>query len=350
MATANRPHAITAATLASGSALELARSAGEAPRRLEPPGAGPILELARVRDVLYVPRALEPGQGLQVLEAGVVPIEAVNYEFTAGFVAAQLEARGVASFDDFEDSALERDACILGNLFSRNFTHWHEELMKVVVLEHAGIDCCYVLSELPAFARELLLLIGIPEERILEVRAPTRFRHALYTTSVSYIDASAHPGVLLALRERLLAATAGVVPGVGERLWLDRGSQARLGRKLVNVDEVHALLDRRGFRRVDMGGLPVREQLALARDARVMAGLHGSQFVHSQLMPPRSAVIECFSPLYLNPTYTEIYRVLRHRYSQLGATNTPVFPYPHGGDVEVDLQQLALALETLDAG
>jgi hypothetical protein len=81
-----------------------------------------------------------------------------------------------------------------------------------------------------------------------------------------------------------------------------------------------------------------------------MAGLHGSQFVHSQLMPPRSAVIECFSPLYLNPTYTEIYRVLRHRYSQLGATNTPVFPYPHGGDVEVDLQQLALALETLDEG
>jgi hypothetical protein len=54
--------------------------------------------------------------------------------------------------------------------------------------------------------------------------------------------------------------------------------------------------------------------------------------------------VECFSPLYLNPTYTEIYRVLRHRYAQICSTNTPIFPYPYGGDVLVDCQQLDLAL------
>jgi hypothetical protein len=79
---------------------------------------------------------------------------------------------------------------------------------------------------------------------------------------------------------------------------------------------------------------------------QVLSGLHGSQFVHSQLLPERSFVIECFSPLYLNPTYTEIYRVLRHRYSQISPVNTPLMPYLHDGDVLVDCQQLDLALRT----
>ncbi len=48
--------------------------------------------------------------------------------------------------------------------------------------------------------------------------------------------------------------------------------------------------------------------------------------------------------MYLNPTYTEIYRVLQHSYAQITSMNTPLFPYPHGSDVLVDCQQLDLAL------
>ena len=93
-----------------------------------------------------------------------------------------------------------------------------------------------------------------------------------------------------------------------------------------------------------MGALSIKSQISVARQMHVLSGLHGSQFVHSQLMAPRSTIIECFSPIYLNPTYTEIYRVLRHRYSQISPVNTPVMPYEHGGDVLVDCQQLDLAL------
>ena len=202
-----------------------------------------------------------------------------------------------------------------------------------------------MISELPAFATDLLAIVGIASDRILEVRQPTRFRGALYGTAISYRNVADYPGVLLALRERVLAgACASSAGNHGSRLWLDRGQQTRLGRKLVNEDEVHRLLERHGFQRLDMGALPVHEQIAIARSAEAIAGLHGSQFVHCQLMPKRSSVIECFSPLYLNPTYTEIYRVLRHRYSQLNATNTPLMPYLHGADVLVDCQQLDLAL------
>jgi len=271
-------------------------------------------------------------------------VESVFDDYIAAFVRDYLQRHGKLEFDGFGDDPGGEPVCILGNAFSRNFTHWHEELMKVQVLEGAGIECRYVLSQLPAFARESLSLLGVPAERILLVDQPTRFAAALYTTPVSYRNAFDHPAVLLALREALLAQAANGAPRPGRRVWLDRGSQTRLGRELVNREEVDALLDRYGFERIDMGALPLREQIATARDASVMAGAHGSAFVHAQLMAPRSHVIEAFSPLYLNPTYTEIYRVLRHRYSQLGATNQPVVPYAHGRDVYIDCQQLDLAL------
>jgi hypothetical protein len=310
----------------------------------------PVLEAVRLDEVLYVPSAVEIGQSLQIIRGNYLPIEALFDDWTAGFVKSRVLKRGIKEFVGFVDSADVGDVCILGNMFSRNFTHCHEEMMKVIALEQAGIECKYVIAELPAFARELLAIIGVAAERILEVQAPTRFRHAWYSTPVSYRNVADYPDVLLSLRARLLQADLGDQPAHGEKLWLDRGKQTRLGRKLVNEDDVHRLLEKYDFQRLDMGALPVRAQISVAKNMRVMAGLHGSQFVHSQSMTPRSAVIECFSPLYLNPTYTDIYRVLRHRYSQVTNTNTQLFPDQHGGDVLVDCQQLDLALRAASEG
>jgi hypothetical protein len=330
--------------LAMASAIEIVRGEGGPVHPIKFTADTPVLEAVRLSDVLYVPSAVETGQSLQIVRGRYLPIEALFDDWTAGFVKPRVLQRGISVFDGFVDSDHAGDVCILGNMFSRNFTHCHEELMKVIALEQAGIDCAYVISELPAFARELLTIIGIAAERILEVRVPTRFRSALYSTPVSYRNVADYPDVLLNLRSRLLQADLGDQPEYGPKLWLDRGKQTRLGRKLVNEEEVHRLLEKYGFERLDMGALPVRTQISVARNMRVMSGLHGSQFVHSQLMAPRSLVIECFSPVYLNPTYTDIYRVLRHRYSQVTNTNTHLFPDTYGGDVLVDCQQLDLAL------
>ena len=202
----------------------------------------------------------------------------------------------------------------------------------------------HVIAELPGFAKELLGLIGITPERLLEVRRPTRFRTALFTTPISYHNIAEYPEVLLSLRERLLAADRGGRSEFGPRLWFDRGEQTRMGRMLVNAEEVDRVLARYSFERVDMGSLSVLSQIAISRNARVISGLHGAHFVHTQLMNPRSWVIECFSPMYLNPTYTGIYWVLQHSYMQITDRNTPLIPYPHGSDVMVDCQQLGLAM------
>jgi capsular polysaccharide biosynthesis protein len=306
----------------------------------------PPIDIFRIADVLYLPSALLEGQSLQIVDRHILPLEAVLYEFTAEFVKAQmpLEIRTMY-LNGLAFRRIKTDVCILGNVFSRNFTHWHEELMKVVLLERAGIGCSYVVSNLPPFTTELLALIGIVDNRVLRVESPAIFRSALFTTPVGYQNLSSYPGVLHGLRETLLSIDASGQPAIDSRLWFHREAQARLGRKLVNAEEVYKCLERHGVKAVDFGALPLRSQIAAARGAEVMAGTHGSHFVHSQLMKTRSSVIECFSPLYLNPTYTEIYRVLRHRYCQISGTNTPVFPYRHGTDVEVDCAQLELALQ-----
>lgn len=332
--------------LATASAIEIVRREAGPIRSVRFSTESPPLEVVRVSDVLYVPSALDTGQSLQIVRGRYIPIEAVFDEFTVGFVKTRLVDRGTSSIDGFVDSDYAGDVCVLGNVFSRNFTHWHEELMKVVALERIGLECVYVISELPGFARELLAIVGIPSNRVLDVRSPTRFRGALYTTPVSYRNAADHPAVLLALRNLLLHVDD-EVPDYGPRLWLDRGQQTRLGRTVVNEEQVYQLLAKYGFQRLDMGALPVRAQISVARKMRALAGSHGSQFVHSQLMPPGSWIVECFSPVYLNPTYTEIYRVLRHRYSQITSTNTPLMPYGHGADVLVDIQQLDLALQAV---
>jgi hypothetical protein len=335
---------VDVAALETASAIAIVRSEGGPVHPIRFAGDSPDLEFVRLDDVLFVPSVLGEGQSVQVVRGRFVPFESVYDDFTAQFMKERVLAKGVTTWSGFVDSEHAGDVCILGNLFSRNFTHWHEELLKVVALEQAGVDCAYVVCALPGYARELLELVGIAPGRILEVRTPTRFRRALYGTPVSYRNAADHAEVLLRLRERLVQADVGEHPDHGPKLWLDRGAQTRLGRKLVNEQEVHRLLERHGFRRLDMGALSVKGQIAAARNMRVLSGLHGSQFVHSQLMPPRSSVIECFSPHYINPTYTEIYRVLRHRYSLVAAVNTPLEPYPHGTDVLVDCQQLDLAL------
>jgi hypothetical protein len=302
-----------------------------------------VIEAAMVQDVLYVPSALAIGQSVQIVGNRYLPLEAVLDDFTPGFVRRELGKSGLRELPDGEET-IDATVCILGNVFSRNFCHWHEEMMKVIVLDRMGYECNYVIAELPEFAKELLGLIGIAPRRVLEVQRPTRFRAALFTTPISYHNVADYPEVLLALRERLLAADRSGKSEFGPRLWFDRGKQTRLGRALVNEEEVGRLLHRYSFERVDMGSLSVLSQIAIARNARVISGLHGAQFVHTQLMSPRSWVIECFSPMYLNPTYTEIYRVLQHSYAQITNRNTPLFPYPHGSDVLVDCQQLDLAM------
>jgi capsular polysaccharide biosynthesis protein len=304
---------------------------------------GEAVAATRVADVLYLPSV-----GLQLAPGGVVPLEAVQDPWLLDFERKRRFLGKLAPFAaPFEAEVLDDEACVLGNFYSRNFFHWiSEELVKVALLERSGFEGRYVLSALPDFTHEFLALLGIAPARILVARGPLRLRSAWFTTAITARKLHRYPGLFQALRESLLD---GIAPASGpRRIWMDRRLGVNNpGRELLNPDEVYPVLARHGFEVLDMAAHPVAMQLALGKQAEALSGPHGAGFIHASFLPPRSHVVECFSPLFINPGIFEICRLLRHRYQMVAYENC-YDGYPHGDRLMVDVSQLELALQALD--
>lgn len=311
--------------------------------------ANPV-EVALRQEILYLP-ALH----LQVWRDRYIPLEA-NTDPSALQDLKRWIDDGIASesarLDDLQE--VSADVCILSNIYSHNFFHYLEELYKVVVLESVGFTGSYVLAHssgaprqlailsegLPGFSQPLLNLLGIDERRILYCDRPTRFRSAWLTTRLAHIGIHKYKQCFLRLREALLAAACSRASGVAPRLWLQRGGF----RIVVNQEEVNECLQRYDFTLIDMAELPVAQQIAAAHGAAVIGGPHGAGMVHSMFMKERSAVVECFSPMYIYPCFTDICLNLGHRYFQIVGYHIETAPYQYYLNVHIDIGQLELAL------
>ena len=307
------------------------------------------VSLTSLEDVLYLPGVLEPGQSICVVNQAFVPEESILDRWSLDFLKRQRqEGRHAGTYAGEIDATVVSDTvCILGNLFSRNFGHWTEELLKVAILEHARVDCRYVMPTLPRFARESLQVLGIDERRVLTVDTPTVFRRALFTTTIHRGNLADYPNALWALRGIVEARLGDTPSRFRGRLWLERGTSLRNGGTTLNRDQVYPLLNDHGFDIVDMAEMPVGDQIAAARAATVVAGPHGSQFVHSQFMPRSSTVVECFSPKHVNPSVLQVCRVLGHSYHQVVARSHLIEPYAFGRDCAIDCEHLRLVLDRL---
>ncbi|MCB1434765.1 MAG: glycosyltransferase family 61 protein [Alphaproteobacteria bacterium] len=315
--------------------------------------AGIDLPLATCPDVLYLPDVLDHGQSLCVADGGVVPLESILDPWTLDFVRAKRQSNPALGFlyrGDFEVAHAEQTVSILGNVFSRNFAHWTEELLKVVVLEAFDAGCHYVLSGLPGFAREFLGLLGIAPQRIVSPETPVVYDAALFTPAVSHENICSHPQVAQLLRHRLLAPLEGRRSAHAPRLWLERGEMVRNGGVTLNREDVHALVRCHGFEVLDMATLPLDQQLLAMRDAEAIAGPHGAQFAHVMFMPPRSKVVECFAPGHVNPSVLQICRLLGHSYHQVVGRSHKIGTQTRVRDLMVDCEHLALVLDDLFGG
>ncbi len=324
------------------SAFTLAREAGGSVHAV----AGG-LELVTLPDVLFLPHALDRSQSICLVQQHLVPVEAVLDCWNVGFFKDRRRALNPIPYSaEFEAVAHDAEVCILGNLFSRNFGHWTEELLKVAVLEQAGVGCTYVIPSMAGFAQASLAFLGIEMHRIATVDVPTVFSRALFTTAVNHQNVAQHPRALSSLRD-LVDRKLGGATGPHRRIWLERREMLRNAGVVANPEEVGKLISRHGFEVIDMATLSIRDQLATAAGAQVIAGPHGAQFVHAQFMPRQSTVIECFSPIHVNPSILQICRALGHSYHQVVARSHLISPYALGRDCAVDCEHLELILDSL---
>ena len=312
---------------------------------------GPGIRVVELGDVLYLPSVLDQGQSICLHQERFVPEESVLDCSSVGFLKERRRKSPTADDKygrEFDAGSFNGTVCVLGNLFSRNFGHWTEELLKVAILERLEVSCHYVVSDLPPFGRAFLAFLGIDEDRIVSPGDATIFTRALFTTAISHDNVSAFPSVLFHFRDLVTARLGAGESRYGDRLWLERAHMVRNGGRTVNKEEVYRLLEKHGFDIVDVGALSVADQLRTVSQATAIAGPHGAQFVHAQFMPLSSNVIECFSPVHVNPSVLDICRTLKHSYHQIVARSHLIAPYEHGRDCLVDCGHLALVLDFID--
>lgn len=195
--------------------------------------------------------------------------------------------------------------CLVTPGARNNYYHWLLELLpKIHLAEQAGVG----LHELPwillghsgaAYQLETLAMLGVDAARVVNVSSGTneRVERLIMPTHPSARD-RIEPWAVGFVRERLLPlAAAGVGP---EKIYIDRGTAGR--RPLLNNAEVRSRLEAAGFLSVDPGTLPVREQIALFRDARVIVGAHGAAFANIAFCRPGARLVELLPPAY-QPAY-----------------------------------------------
>lgn len=308
-----------------------------------PDGGLPVCAV-HVDNVLYINELRSQFVG------NIMPAEAIlntwhlNYERDRNFMGFADAYR-----QPFDYTYSDAEVCIISNLFSGNFFHWiTEEAIRILIMERAGFSGQYVVRG--AFVMECMEMLGIPRERIMHApERPTMFRRGWFSTAICADDILKYPDLFLDLRAKLITAAKVSATGIGDRLWIDRDdtNTVNRGRELVNKDEVYPLLERYGFKILDMANLPVTGQIAAASCASVIGGTHGAGFLHVFFMEPRSRVVECFSPNYINSGIIGLCRLLRHRYSMV-VPNSAHGAYPYGMQLKLDCGQLELILQGLD--
>jgi len=301
------------------------------------------IEVLRVGPIIYLPEF-----GISIVD-GSCPEECIGYpahlDMRLGIDRTNLDSPPKRIFELESSQWRDEEVAILGNPFSHVFGHWIEELFKVIILESVGFSGRYVLpSWYSSNYIESLELLNIQNDRICKTDRPTTFRNGILTTNLILPKIDKYPGVAVRLRELLFDAI-GETTGGPERLWAVRGSSAN-GRKLINEEEIEDRARHYGFEIVDYATLSFRDQIALDRGAKVLAGPHGSALLHSAFLPDRSTLMELHSPNYVN-TSIIFCCIFRHRYFQLVGFHTPGYPYAYGQDINIDMRHLDLAMSSL---
>jgi len=178
-----------------------------------------------------------------------------------------------------------------------NYAHWVlRNLLKLSLLERAGLPAGlpYLVGDsLRPWHQAYLELLGIPAARLLRVppdevvvcatlHVPTQLRnHPRMGDGIEW------------LRAKVAAHRTATFDGEGALLYASRREQSN--RRLLNEDEVEALLAHRGFRIIVPGEMRVPEQIAAFSRARVVVAPHGAGLANMVFAPPGATLIEITS-------------------------------------------------------
>ncbi|KQY50150.1 glycosyltransferase family 61 protein [Nocardioides sp. Root140] len=209
----------------------------------------------------------------------------------------------------------------------------------------------FLLSRGSRYQEQLLGMLGLDAVSTLQPAKHLALRpDTLLVPSMSNPDTMAPPWTTRWLSTNLPpSAAASTLP---DRIYITRGS-ARNTRRLVNEDEIFAVLERQGFVKIDCGALSVQEQIDHFAAASVIVAPHGAALTNLNFCSPGVRVLELFAPRYLNKCFWAIAsNIPESTYAFLvGTSARPVREgNPMGGvqdDITIPVADFTAALESL---
>lgn len=233
--------------------------------------------------------------------------------------------------------------------WAEGFWHWiTENLPYVMIAEDSGYDGYYIIPP-SSHAKQSMELLGIKPDRILEHHGDHWLVETLYLPQRIQGQALIHyPDILSSLRQRLLDKIETPAETFSrKKIYISRNKLHTQRRIIVNEDALLELLAPLGFETVYMEKMSLKEQIALVASADTLITPHGAGTIHTLFMPPKSLVIELFSPIYINPVALPAIDLLKHKYfmipSHFDSPQNPV--YSHGHNIEAFLEIIAITLK-----
>jgi capsular polysaccharide biosynthesis protein len=247
------------------------------------------------------------------------------------------------------------DAFFAGDRFNaRNYCHWIADYLPRIMLgREVGSDLPILVPRLErdGFQGESLELLGVPRGSVIAIEPGLHRVENLFL-----LNTSSH-----AMRRyfqhghtEYAASVLDRVPRFGStdgaRWWIDRGNTPR--RRIANREEVEKVYSRHGYRSVDLGSLPMADQIRLMQSATHVAGLHGAALTNVVFCRPGTAVLELFPSDYGTGAFATLSALRSLRYVPwLGASSSAAGVLHldrQEADVTIDLERLERGLQRLD--
>ncbi|MCK5891550.1 glycosyltransferase family 61 protein [Aeromicrobium sp.] len=206
---------------------------------------------------------------------------------------------------------IEGDLLVLATRGSANYYHYLTD-----VLPRLGVYAEAVADPDPAptilvpqgrgWQRTLLEIAGYGHLPVVEDAPDLAVRaDRLFVPSIPNVLENAPASTVAWVREHLRPRPeADPRP---RRLYVTRGTQPN-SRRVVREAELWALLEARGFEKVEPGGLSPQEQIDVFSAAEMIVGPHGAALTNLLFAPAGVTVVELFTASYVNQCYWSISR------------------------------------------
>jgi capsular polysaccharide biosynthesis protein len=196
------------------------------------------------------------------------------------------------------------------------------------------------------YQRQLLELAGIPGPYLQPERGKVFQADRLLVPNNPNWALQAPPQMVDWLRKRLVPRNP---PADPVRLFLTRGTTPTT-RIYVEEAELMAVLEPRGFRRLDPGTLSVQEQIDVFSKAEIIVAPHGAGLTNVTFSPPDVKVLEMFPSTYVHRGLYAICQAIGADYRYLVADGRGGPDGPNAGiadDVSIPVERVVAQVDEL---